>query len=62
MNEKFIFKFFLVVYTILFVLSMKATKIPEERTPQSPVWPNIVANVFARKNPNRIAIKLTKVE
>ena len=41
---------------------MKATKIPDDRIPQSPVCPNIVASVLARKKPSKMAIKLTKVE
>ena len=44
------------------MLSTKATKIPEDKMPQSPVCPNIVDKVLAEKKPSNIARKLAKVE
>ena len=42
---------------MLLVNSSRAVKIPEHRTPQSPVCPRIVEMFIAKKNPIRIEVK-----
>jgi hypothetical protein len=53
---------FLFVYRTLLSNSIVATSKLEESNPQSPVWPNKVDSIVARKKPNKMAVKLPIVD